>query len=254
MDGVVALYFILSLVIVLILRRNYAKARGKKGEYNVKKVLGYLPSDKYQIINDLMINIDDKTIQIDHLVISKFGIFVIETKNFRGLIMGNEYNAQWTQILGEKHHKFYNPIHQNYGHVKALAQYFGIDETILIPIVCFSNEAELKIDCKSIVVNLDSLLVPIVKYQGKIFDEDINLIKENILKCNIENTSIRKNHTKKIRQRLNIKKKLINEKLCPKCGCPLVEKNGKYGKFYGCSRYPICKYTKNIEWVKYGNK
>lgn len=32
---------------------------------------------------------------------------------------------------------------------------------------------------------------------------------------------------------------------CPKCGSPLVKRNGKFGAFWGCSGYPICKYTKN---------
>lgn len=34
---------------------------------------------------------------------------------------------------------------------------------------------------------------------------------------------------------------------CPKCGGSLIERKGKYGKFYGCSNYPKCEYTKNIK-------
>ncbi len=30
---------------------------------------------------------------------------------------------------------------------------------------------------------------------------------------------------------------------CPKCDSQLVEKNGKFGKFLGCSNYPKCTYT-----------
>lgn len=33
---------------------------------------------------------------------------------------------------------------------------------------------------------------------------------------------------------------------CPRCGGILRLINGKYGKFFGCSRYPNCKFTKNI--------
>lgn len=39
--------------------------------------------------------------------------------------------------------------------------------------------------------------------------------------------------------------KLDDVDLCPKCGGTLVERNGKYGTFIGCSNYPKCKYTKN---------
>jgi len=31
--------------------------------------------------------------------------------------------------------------------------------------------------------------------------------------------------------------------ICLRCGSQLVERNGKYGKFIGCSNYPNCKYT-----------
>ncbi len=34
---------------------------------------------------------------------------------------------------------------------------------------------------------------------------------------------------------------------CPKCGGDLIEKNGKYGNFLGCSNFPKCKFTKNIK-------
>ena len=28
---------------------------------------------------------------------------------------------------------------------------------------------------------------------------------------------------------------------CPACGAKLVRRSGRYGSFYGCSRYPYCK-------------
>ena len=31
--------------------------------------------------------------------------------------------------------------------------------------------------------------------------------------------------------------------ICPKCGGNLVMRNGKYGRFYGCSNYPRCRFT-----------
>ncbi|MBR6489156.1 MAG: topoisomerase DNA-binding C4 zinc finger domain-containing protein, partial [Muribaculaceae bacterium] len=31
--------------------------------------------------------------------------------------------------------------------------------------------------------------------------------------------------------------------ICPKCGGKLVQRNGRYGSFYGCSNYPRCKFT-----------
>ena len=57
-----------------------------------------------------------------YIVISKFGIFVIETKNYYGLIIGDKYKAKWIQYIGKNKYYFNNPIHQNYGHIKRLLQ------------------------------------------------------------------------------------------------------------------------------------
>ena len=32
--------------------------------------------------------------------------------------------------------------------------------------------------------------------------------------------------------------------ICPRCGGHLVEREGRYGPFYGCENYPKCKFTK----------
>lgn len=37
------------------------------------------------------------------------------------------------------------------------------------------------------------------------------------------------------------------DKICPKCGSPIVEKMGRFGRFYACSKFPECKYTESIE-------
>lgn len=34
---------------------------------------------------------------------------------------------------------------------------------------------------------------------------------------------------------------------CPYCGKPLVLRKGKYGQFWGCSAYPKCHFTRNVE-------
>mgnify|MGYP003291794995 CR=1 FL=1 len=59
--------------------------------------------------------------------ITEFGIFVIEMKNYYGLITGDEYKDKWTQYLGRNKYYFKNPIHQNYGHVKCLEEVLKLD-------------------------------------------------------------------------------------------------------------------------------
>jgi len=54
-----------------------------------------------------------------------------------------------------------------------------------------------------------------------------------------------------------VSKKVLTEKtekICPKCKAPLLIRLGKFGKFYGCSRFPKCKYTESFEKIKLGIK
>ena len=36
------------------------------------------------------------------------------------------------------------------------------------------------------------------------------------------------------------------EKFCPLCGAPMTKRRGRFGAFYGCTGYPLCRYTENI--------
>ncbi len=37
---------------------------------------------------------------------------------------------------------------------------------------------------------------------------------------------------------------LADAEKCPNCNAPLVERYSRFGKFFGCSRHPECKYIK----------
>ena len=81
--------------------------------------------------------------QIDHVVVSKYGVFVIETKNYSGWIFGSEKQKNWTQTIYKKKTRFYNPILQNNTHIKAL-QYFLDMSMTMHSIIVFSDAATLK--------------------------------------------------------------------------------------------------------------
>ena len=75
---------------------------GKVGERKVSRKLNWL-SKEYITLNDIMIPTEYGTTQIDHVVVSPYGIFVIETKNYKGWILGDERADEWTQsLLGKK--------------------------------------------------------------------------------------------------------------------------------------------------------
>lgn len=225
----------------------YKKIIGKIGEYTVNQYLGKLPKSVYTILNNVMIADENgKTHQIDHVVLSKYGIFIIETKNFQGLIKGNAYQKQWTQFLGNSKNDFYNPIHQNYGHVKALENLLNIPENSFISIVCFSNGAKLEIINNDNVINLKNLNNKIREYHKIIVNKDINELKDIIENNNTTGFKNNREHISSIKKDLKENKEKIQNNICPKCGGNLIKRNGKYGSFLGCSNYPNCKYTYKI--------
>ena len=87
-------------VLSILLWINSAKIKGWYGEKNVSNKLSYLDPQKYVTLNDILIKNDKgSSSQIDHLVISIYGIFVIETKNYKGWIFGNEKSEKWLQVI-----------------------------------------------------------------------------------------------------------------------------------------------------------
>lgn len=58
------------------------KAVGNKGESKVRGILGTLDKSEYKIINGCCLKINDVVHEIDHIVICRKGVFVLETKAF----------------------------------------------------------------------------------------------------------------------------------------------------------------------------
>lgn len=98
-----------------------AKALGKLGEAMVEFHVWLYLNSKYMLLNDLTLKLQSgKTTQIDHILLSPYGIFVIETKNYKGVIRGNADDQKWKQVLGKNTYEIYNPIMQNETHVRVV--------------------------------------------------------------------------------------------------------------------------------------
>ena len=93
------------------------------GEALVSRVLrSHFHAPDYHLMNHVTLRMDDGTTQVDHILVSRFGVFVIETKDFGGWIFANATSATWTQVHFRKKSKFQNPIFQNYRHVCAVQE------------------------------------------------------------------------------------------------------------------------------------
>lgn len=118
-----------------------SKGKGKVGEFVVGRLLKQL-GPGYEIFNDLTFVIDGETTQIDHVVLSTRGVFVIETKNYQGKVFGKAQEAQWTQRLGRRSFRFQNPLRQNFRHRQFLAEKCGVKEEAIVTLVVFTANAD----------------------------------------------------------------------------------------------------------------
>ncbi len=234
------LIILVFLLLAFFHRFIFPRCKGWFGEKTVAIILSSLPQE-YQVIHNVMLRKKSgKTTQIDHVVVSPYGIFVIETKNYRGYITGSVQGEKWTQ---NKKYSIYNPLKQNYGHMKTLAELLALSEEIFIPIVVFSVEANVKVQSKKIVYTTQ-LRKAIRAYQEPKLDTDqVNALTDKIKNANINSEKVRKEHVQAIHHDLLKQEQMIAQKICPRCGGALVERWGKHGTFMGCSSYPKCRFT-----------
>jgi hypothetical protein len=229
----------------ILFRLFYPQIKGALGEGYLAKLLSSLSKDKYFILNNIMLKTDRGTTQIDHIVVSVYGIFVIETKTYKGWIMGSEHDEYWTQNIYGRKNRFKNPILQNYGHVKALEGLLSeYNDVPLIPVVVFSGECDLKVKLENAKVTYMARVKKLIlEYQNEVTDiETARGISELIKNSNIDGLSTRKEHVAAIKANVGEIDEKIKNNVCPKCGGELVRRNGKRGPFTGCSNYPKCRF------------
>jgi hypothetical protein len=119
--------------------------QGALGEQPVSQGLAKL-SHEYRYFDKLVLPVrarTSRTTQIDHIVSSRFGIFVIETKKFRGAVLGGEQDPSWFQILGGRRFAFGNPLHRNRHHVSSLAHHLGLSAAVFHSVVVFVGLTQL---------------------------------------------------------------------------------------------------------------
>jgi len=219
---------------------------GRKGESKVERVLkSKLHSSEYHRFYDLTLPIGNISTQIDHVVVSRYGVFVIETKNYSGWIFGSDKSKVWTQVLYDEKHKFQNPLRQNYKHTKAIESFLSVRSRSIYSIVVFVGKSEFRTALPSNVVKLKGLFPYIRSKKEPIFDSAKVDWMIDRLERHSEGLPARSSEATHV--------KLVNpDARCPKCGEKMVERTARKGvntgqKFLGCSQFPSCRGTRKID-------
>lgn len=225
------------------------KSRGTVGEYRTDYVLNNdaLKELSYlRTISNVYVENNGNYTEIDVIALTEKGIYVMESKNYKGWIYGRAEDTNWTQCFknGEKY-KFYNPVKQNEGHINKLSQYLGVDKDKMFSFIIFSDLGTLKSvpapTSNMCIINRYNLLWVMkseLNRRPTIFTRrEINELYAKLLPLTQKTEAEKQQHIDRV-------KGYTTGDICPYCQKPLRLINGPYGKFYGCTGYPNCKFKR----------
>ncbi len=140
-----SMFWFLIPIIVLVAVMKTPWFKGVIGEFKVNlEAKMFLNRTEYHLIKNVTLRIGDGTTQIDHIIVSKFGVFVVETKNMKGWIIGSPKQKTWTQKIYKQSRKFQNPLLQNYKHVKTIESILGLNDQQIHSVVVFTGDSTFK--------------------------------------------------------------------------------------------------------------
>lgn len=210
---------------------------------NNDNVNGYLKT-----FMNLYIPYRGRTTEIDLIMIHEKGLFVFESKNYSGWIFGDADKQKWTQCLPNKQkHQFYNPIMQNRTHIKALSDFLGLPVGAFSSYIIFSERCELK----KVPENSEAYTIlkrnRMLRHLRAVLSERPSIYSHEQVDAFVNKLGgLGKADSEQKAQHVEDIKLRTQGDICPFCGSKLVERNSKYGAFYGCSSFPKCRFTRKI--------
>jgi restriction system protein len=205
----------------------------------------FLDQNIYRRVHSVIVPTTNGTTQIDHVLVSPFGIFVIETKNMSGWIYGREKDSHWTQVFPKQKHRFQNPLRQNYRHTKSLAGFLRLDHSLFHSIAFFIGDCRFKTPMPENVMS-KGLASYIKRFTLPRLDP------AHVLQIVAALEQLKTNPVFEPRDHVAaLRKRYSSVTTCPHCGRPLLEKTARRGpstgqSFLACTGYPICTFTRSV--------
>jgi hypothetical protein len=163
-----------ALAIGFGLGRVRRRALENHGEAAVRRALTkHFTGPSYHLLNNITLPFDGGTTQIDHVLVSKSGIFVIESKHYRGSIFANASSPMWTQVIFTHKYTFQNPLRQNYKHIKAIQQLLDfVPRGHIHSLVAFTGDAKFKTERPKGVFDVTGLVQHLRQFTSEILTEN----------------------------------------------------------------------------------
>jgi len=228
--------FVVVVQLILRGRRRAAHRRRPAPEQSFRRYRGLIVPD------------ERGTTEIDEILVTPSGVFVVEAKDYGAWIYGNENDENWTAVYanGEKH-PFQNPIRQNYRHIRALESFLRTTRSVFSSIVVFSPRSRLMTALPPQVLTSDHVGFVRSQVDVRLSPEEFDKICVSLdsLKVTSDIASFDR-HVKQLNERFT------STTQCPRCGGDLVRRQSRksgdeQNVFLGCSNFPACRYVRNLE-------
>lgn len=244
------LWYLIPIGILAALLKS-AWFKGVAGEFivNLSAKL-FLDKERYHLIKNVTLPTEDGSTQIDHVIVSRYGVFVVETKNIKGWIFGKPNQKTWTQQIYKHKNKFQNPLHQNYKHTKVLEKLLGLNDSQVFSVVVFVGDSTFKTEMpENVTYGKGYIRFIKSKAQSVLNETEVEDIKNKIETGRLTPSfKTNREHVKHVKTILVEKESRQN---CPKCGSEMIMREVKKGqnagnKFWGCSKFPKCRGVVNV--------
>ncbi|MBA2861223.1 nuclease-related domain-containing protein [Methanococcus maripaludis] len=210
--------------ITSISQHSLSPITGRLEDFPINLFLRNLDKNEYSILKNYNLECNGDSAVIDYLIISRYGIFVINSKNISGIIAKSK-DGKWIQKTNGRENLIENPLLKNDKSIKMLKEMFSLNIEI-IPITVFNATSKIEVEFDS-VINSPKLIRQIKQYENPVID-----------KKEVENILYALLHHNNSKPGLNVGEypvvKIINgdkNYFCPKCGSKLktseIEKSHK---------------------------
>ena len=274
-------YLLPLLLIAVLIKTPWFK--GMVGEWVINLGLRLLLDQReYHLLKDVTLPIPQGSTQIDHVIVSRFGIFVIETKNMKGWIVGNPAHKRWTQQIYRRRHSFQNPLHQNHLHMMTLKSLLGLTDHQLHSVICFIGDCTFKTPMpdnvmhRGLIRHIKGKTTPVLTPAEVI--RVVETIQQERLAPNWQThrqhvAQLKARHGEAPRKPLSaatqpeekgkVPSPVTRQPLddpspsCPRCGNAMVlrtasREENRGHQFWGCSGYPTCRGVLTLAKTRHG--
>ena len=229
-----------------------------------------LDGSVYHLARNVTLPSEDGTTQIDHVIVSKFGVFVVETKNYAGWIFGAPHQKMWTQKFPRSSRQFQNPLHQNYKHTRTLGDLLGLESAAIHSLIVFVGDSVFKTPMPDNVTQSGGFIRFIKSKVHPLLSAEqvaniVGQIQSSRLTPSLKTSREHAQHVKSVVAKKTAPGHRVAgvteieqsdaRNACPKCGCRLVLRTIKTGAkagstLIGCSAFPSCRFIDKAQRVQ----